>query len=222
MLRPLPAVAAALPRLRVLDLCCGAGGVSVGFHRAGFDVTGVDINPQPNYPTGPGFRFVQADALDYVADHGHTFDLVHGSWPCQRFSRATAWRGNRDNHPDLITPGRALMQATGRPWVIENVPGAPLRPDYLLCGTAFGLNIQRHRVFETSWGGGGDLLSPCWHHRQVLPFEHKGERAYADAMGCTWMTNLEARQAVPPAYSHWIATQYLTHHHSAGPGQAAA
>ncbi|WP_328829801.1 DNA cytosine methyltransferase [Streptomyces sp. NBC_00252] len=191
--------------LRLLDVCCGAGGLSMGYYLAGFDVTGVDINPQPNYP----FPFIQADGLDYTAEHGHTFDLVHGSWPCERYARVTRWRGNPDSHPDLIGPGRDVMQATGRPWVIENVPEAPLRPDYLLCGTQFGLNVRRHRVFETSWGGGGDLVAPCWHRKDLLAFEHKGERAYADAMGCTWMTNLEARKAVPPAYTQWIAAQFL-------------
>ncbi|SPE49834.1 hypothetical protein SNS2_1530 [Streptomyces netropsis] len=190
--------------LRVLDLCCGAGGLSVGYYLAGFDVTGVDINPQPSYP----FTFHQADALTFPLDG---FDLVHASWPCQRFARVTAWRGDRDRHPDLLTPGRQRLAASGIPWVIENVPEAPLRPDYLLCGSQFGLSVRRHRTFETSWGGGGDLLPPCWHHKGLLAFEHKSERAYADAMGCTWMNKTEARQAVPPAYSHWIATQYLTH-----------
>ncbi|MFJ7018460.1 class I SAM-dependent methyltransferase [Streptomyces sp. NPDC101117] len=191
--------------LRLLDVCCGAGGLSMGYYLAGFDVVGVDIAPQPNYP----FPFVQADGIDYVAQHGHAFDLVHGSWPCERYAKVTKWRGNPDDHPDLVGPGREVMQATGRPWVIENVPEAPLRPDYLLCGTQFGLSIRRHRAFETSWGGGGDLVPPCWHRKGLLAFEHKGERAYADAMGCTWMTNLEARKAVPPAYSQWLAAQYL-------------
>ncbi|AYG80133.1 hypothetical protein DWB77_02259 [Streptomyces hundungensis] len=195
--------------LRVLDLCCGAGGLSMGYYLAGFDVTGVDIAPQPNYP----FTFHQADGLDYAARHGHTFDLVHGSWPCERYATVTRWRGNPGDHPDLIGPGRQVMQATGRPWVMENVPETAaaglLRPDYLLCGTQFGLNLRRHRGFETSWGGGGDLVPPCWHRKGLLAFDHKGERAYADAMGCTWMTSLEARKAVPPAYTHWIATQYL-------------
>ncbi|MFE2584934.1 DNA cytosine methyltransferase [Streptomyces sp. NPDC059378] len=190
---------------RVLDLCCGAGGLSMGYYLAGFDVVGVDNRPQPNYP----FTFHLADGLEFYAAHGHTFDLVHGSWPCERYATVTRWRGNPDDHPDLIGPGRHVMEATGRPWVIENVPEAPLRPDYLVCGTQFGLKVRRHRVFETSWGGGGDLVPPCWHHRGLLAFEHKGERAYADAMGCTWMTNLEARKAVPPAYTHWIANQYL-------------
>ncbi|MEV5170896.1 DNA cytosine methyltransferase [Streptomyces flaveolus] len=194
--------------LRVLDLCCGAGGLSMGYYLAGFDVTGVDIAPQPNYP----FTFIQADALQYCADHGHEFDLIHGSWPCERYATVTRWRGNPENHPDLLGPGRQVMQATGRPGVIENVPETAraglLRPDYLLCGTQFGLNVRRHRVFETSWGG-GDLVPPCWHRKGLLAFEHKGERAYADAMGCTWMSNLEARKAVPPAYTQWIATQFL-------------
>jgi DNA (cytosine-5)-methyltransferase 1 len=195
--------------MRVLDLCCGAGGLSMGYYLAGFDVVGVDIRPQPNYP----FTFHQADGLEYCADHGHTFDLVHGSWPCERYATVTRWRGNPDNHPDLIGPGRQVMPAPGRPWVMENVPETAaaglLRPDYLLCGTQFGLSLRRHRAFETSWGGGGDLIPPCWHHKGLLAFEHKGERAYADAMGCTWMTNLEARKAVPPAYAQWIATQFL-------------
>jgi DNA (cytosine-5)-methyltransferase 1 len=191
--------------LRLLDVCCGAGGLSMGYYLAGFDVVGVDIVPQPNYP----FPFVQADGIDYVAQYGHTFDLVHGSWPCERYAKVTKWRGNPDDHPDLVGPGREVMQETGRPWVIENVPEAPLRPDYLLCGTQFGLSIRRHRAFETSWGGGGDLVPPCWHRKGLLAFEHKGERAYADAMGCTWMTNLEARKAVPPAYSQWLGAQYL-------------
>ncbi|MGW6248385.1 methyltransferase domain-containing protein [Streptomyces roseolus] len=194
--------------LRVLDLCCGAGGLSMGYHQAGFDVVGVDINPQPNYP----FEFHQADALTFPLDG---FDLIHASWPCERYARVTAWRGNPDHHPDLIAPGRDRLAASGIPWVIENVPETAkagiLRPDYLLCGSQFGLNVRRHRVFETSWGGGGDLLPPCWHHKGLLAFEHKGERAYADAMGCTWMSSAEARKAVPPAYTQWIATQYLTH-----------
>jgi DNA (cytosine-5)-methyltransferase 1 len=191
--------------LTVLDACCGAGGLSMGYWLAGFEVVGVDKHPMPNYP----FEFHQADAVEYVAQHGHEYDLIHASWPCQFFANVTLWRGSQSDHEDLLTPGREAMQATGRPWVIENVPEAPLRPDYLLCGSQFGLNVKRHRAFETSWTGGGDLLPPCWHHKGLLPFMHKGERAYADAMGCTWMTNLEARQAVPPAYSQWIAEQWL-------------
>jgi DNA (cytosine-5)-methyltransferase 1 len=177
----------------------------MGYARAGFEVTGVDVTPQPNYP----FTFVQADALEYCAEHGQDFDLIHGSWPCERYARVTKWRGTPEKHPDLLGPGREAMQATGRPWVIENVPEAPVRPDYLLCGSQFGLKVRRHRAIETSWGGGGELIAPCWHHDQVLPFAHSQERAYADAMGCTWMTAVEARKAIPPAYTEWIARQFL-------------
>ncbi|WP_233289056.1 DNA cytosine methyltransferase [Kitasatospora sp. MBT63] len=201
--------------LRVLDACCGAGGLSMGYHLAGFDVVGVDKEPMPSYP----FTFVQGDALDFVADHGPEFDLIHGSWPCQHFARVTAWRGNRADHPDLLTPGRKVMQATGRPYVIENLPEAPLRPDYVLCGSQFGLRVRRHRLFETSWGPCGDLLPPCWHPASLLSFEHKEERAYADAMGCTWMSAKEARQAVPPAYTELIGRHAAQH---LGAGQVVA
>ncbi|WP_445402735.1 DNA cytosine methyltransferase [Streptomyces sp. LE64] len=177
----------------------------MGYWLAGFDVVGVDIAPQPNYP----FEFVQADALEFVADRGHEFDLIHGSWPCEHYANVTRWRGRPADHPDLVPDGRRVMESTGRPWVIENVPEAPVRHDYLLCGTQFGLNVRRHRAFETSWGTTADLVPPCWHHRDLLPFAHKNERAFADAMGCTWMTNQEARKAIPPAYTHHIALQYL-------------
>lgn len=201
----------------LLDLCCGAGGLARGYANAGFTVTGIDLHPMPNYP----FTFHQADALEYLDRITRTgeierYDLVHASWPCQHFANVTQWRGSRDDHDDLLTPGKKLQQACGRPWIIENVPEAAwagaLRPDYILCGSQFGLKVRRHRVFETSWGGGGELLPPCWHPKglnKLLAFEHKGERAYADAMGCTWMSKTEARQAVPPAYSEWIGRQFL-------------
>jgi DNA (cytosine-5)-methyltransferase 1 len=203
--------------LTVLDLCCGAGGLSWGYWLAGYDVVGVDLHPMPNYP----FTFHQADALEYLAaitasGEIERYDLVHASWPCQFFANVTQWRGSQADHEDLITPGKALQQASGRPWVIENVPETVrfgvLRPDYILCGSQFGLKVRRHRVFETSWHGGGELLSPCWHPtgvNKLMAFEHKDERAYADAMGCTWMNKTEARQAVPPAYSQWIGEQFL-------------
>src|SRR5690606_11603504 len=126
--------------LSVLDLCCGAGGLSWGYCLAGFEVVGVDKHPMPNYP----FTFHQADALEYLAKvtasgEIERYAIVHASWPCQYFANVTQWRGSRDDHEDLLTPGRKLMAAAGRPSVIENVPEAPLRPDYLLCGSQFGL-----------------------------------------------------------------------------------
>lgn len=119
-------------------------------------------------------------------------------------ARVTAWRGARADHPDLLAPTLALLGRITTPWVIENVPEAPLRRDFLLCGSQFGLAVRRHRVFQTS-PRLFDLVPPCRHHR-LMPFGHKAERAYADALGCPWMTNLEARQAIPPAYTHHIGS----------------
>jgi len=116
----------------------------MGYHLAGFEVTGVDIQPQPRYP----FRFVQADALAYLADHGHEYDAFHASCPCQLYSATQRIQGR--DHPDLIGATRTALENTGRPWVIENVPGAPLRDPVLLCGAMFGLRTYRHRLFETS------------------------------------------------------------------------
>ncbi len=193
-------------RPRILDIFCGAGGCSVGYHQAGFDVVGVDLHPQPRYP----FAFVQADALEYLATADLTgLDAIHASPPCQAYAGVTAWRGNRDNHPDLVAETRRLLWLTGLPWVIENVPEAPIRPDLLLCGSQFGLAVKRHRAFETSWKA-YSLIQPC-RHRNLLPFMHKGERAYADALGCGWMTNKEGRQAIPPAYTAHVGALLADH-----------
>lgn len=188
-------------RPRLLDLYSGAGGAGMGYHLAGFEVVGVDIHHQPNYP----FEHHVADALEYVIEHGQEFDAIHVSPPCQIFANVTAWRGHQANHPNLLVPTRKALAEVGRPWVVENVVEAPLRRDLVLCGYMFGLNVRRHRVFETSWRA-LQLTAPCFHHPGLLAFEHKGERAYADAMGCTWMTNVEGRQAIPPAYTEYIGT----------------
>ena len=139
------------PRPRLLDLYCCAGGAAVGYHRAGFDVVGVDIAFQRNYP----YEFHQGDALDYVAEHGHEFDAIHASPPCQAFSKTRTLHNNE--HPDLVAPTREALQATGKPYIIENVTSAPLRPDVTLCGLMFGLKVFRHRIFET---GGWTATAP--------------------------------------------------------------
>ena len=155
--------------MRLLDLFCGAGGAAVGYHRAGFDeIVGVDIVSQPNYP----FGFVQADALEFLAEHGHEFDVIHASPPCQGYSimHNLPWLRGRD-YPRLIKPVRDLLARIERPWVIENVMGARwgcknlvnisaligyditdhgMRANYL-CGSAFGRPFYRHRLFETNW-----------------------------------------------------------------------
>ena len=119
-------------KVRGLDLFCGAGGATRGYQMAGFEMTGVDIKPQPRYA---GERFFQADALEFVAEHGRNYDFIHASPPCQHYANVTAWRGSAEDHPDLVSATRDALQATGRPWVMENVMEAPMRRDYILCGS---------------------------------------------------------------------------------------
>lgn len=151
----------------LLDLFCGAGGAAMGYHRAGFGrIVGVDIRPMPRYP----FEFVQADALEYVAEHGHEFDAIHASPPCQRYSMMRRGRWQDRKHPDLIAPTREALRATGKPYVIENVMGAAgaLIDPVMLCGTMFGLQtefgsqLRRHRLFECPWWFG--LMPQCCHN----------------------------------------------------------
>jgi len=189
-----------MSRPRLLDLFCGAGGAAMGYHRAGFDVVGVDIAPQPHYP----FEFHQADALTWPPDG---FDAIHASPPCQHYANVTGWRGSRDDHPDLLPATLDRLAGCGVPWVVENVPEAIPWADLMLCGSSFGLRVRRHRHFLTGLPIFA-LVAPCCHD-DSLPFMHKGERAYADAMGCPWMTNREAREAIPPAYTEWIGAQLL-------------
>ena len=137
-------------RPRLLDLFCGAGGASTGYSRAGFDVVGVDIKQQKNYP----FRFHQCDAFEFMLAHGKEFDVIHASPPCQAYSKISKVNGG--TYPDLVAKIRDALIATGKPYVIENVPGAPLGPSIVLCGTMFGLKtpcgteLRRHRYFECS------------------------------------------------------------------------
>ena len=198
-----------MTRPKLLDAFSCAGGAGFGYHLAGFDVTGVDIDPQPHYP----FEFIQADALKVLANRDFLagFAAVHASPPCQHKARVTAWRGSRDDHPDLLTPTLELLAAVSIPWVVENVPEAGLRADYRLCGTQFGLPVRRHRDFQRGNWSAYELMPGCQCYRNpsLLPFMHKGERAFADAMGCTWMSKEEARQAIPPAYTEYIGGHLL-------------
>lgn len=196
-----------MSRPRLLDLFCGAGGAARGYQLAGFEVVGVDVRPQPRYA---GDRFLQADVmevgLDALLRELGPLDAVHASPPCQWASRATAWRGRRADHVNLIPPTRDMLFAAGLPYIIENVQEARghLRNPLLLCGSMFGIAVERHRYFETNW--------PVWQpascaHVGLLAFDHGGtatESEYRAAMGCEWMTVHEARQAIPPAYTEWI------------------
>lgn len=201
-------------RPRLLDLYCGEGGASMGYHRAGFDVIGVDIQPQPRYP----FPLHQGDALTLLPALVEQYrpTAVAASPTCQTRCRVTDWRGNRADHPDLLTPTLEALDKLGLPYVVENVPEAAwdgtMRADYRLCGTQFGLNVRRHRVFQRGNWTGYELVPPCrcYRRKDLVPFEHKDERAFRTAMGCTWMTNLGGRQAIPPAYTDHIGRQLLT------------
>ncbi len=215
-------------RPRLLDLFCGAGGASVGYHNAGFEVIGVDINPQPNYP----FTFIRADALKvFMADFWilggmEDFDAIHASPPCQAFSLASLYHGqaNQDSHPDLVDETRLLLDATGLPYVIENVVGAPVRPDLVLCGEMFGLRVHRHRVFET--GGWFSMRPPHTKHllkgadhnchiedgyTRIVAGNYSDHDDAMDAMGIDWMTRKELSQAIPPAYTEFIGEQLLAY-----------
>lgn len=188
-------------RPRLLDLFCGAGGAAMGYHRAGFEVVGVDINPQPRYP----FEFHQADATTYLLAG---FDAIHASPLCEGFSNLNAvWQRE---YPNYIPVMRQRLQASGLPYVIENVPGAPLQRSLLLCGTMFGLQVIRHRIFESNillWSLGG-----CHHRRSGLLIfgdsTSHSETAYREAMEVSWMrARADARKAIPPAYTEWIGRQ---------------
>lgn len=194
----------------LLDLYCGAGGATKGYQQAGFYVVGVDIEPQPNYC---GDEFIQGDALKLLHSAGVGFDVIHASPPCQHFSKATYWRGAVADHPDLISATRELLQATGLPYVIENVNTAPIQPSFVLCGSMFGLRLRRHRWFETNWPPSA-LTPQCQHLPSDFSHDHgfkQSEREYADAMGCEWMTVFEAREAIPPAYTEFVGTALLAY-----------
>lgn len=199
-----------MARPLLLDLFCGAGGAAMGYHRAGFDVIGVDILPQPRYP----FTIVQADAAVPPVDLT-AFDLIHASPPCQDYSRALRHLATKERGK-MIGAVRALLATSGRPWVIENVPGADMRVDYRLCGCMFGLpRLKRERWFETSWHG-FDLRVPCLHVGPVVRCIGGGglNRSMAErrsAMGIDWMTRAEISQAIPPAYTEYIGKQLLAH-----------
>lgn len=210
---------------RLLDLFCCAGGAGVGYSRAGFEVVGVDIKPQPNYP----FQFIRADALALDRKFVASFDAVHASPPCQSYSDLAKRNRNADEWPRLIEPVRTMLARTGLPYVIENVDGSPLLNPVILCGTMFpGLRVLRHRLFEVNFV---ILVPPHSKHPKVHTFDrrksHFGKTnewkdfvqvtgggnctlaAAREAMGINWMTKTEINEAIPPAYTEFIGSQLL-------------
>lgn len=212
---------------RLLDLFCCAGGAAMGYHRAGFEVVGVDIASQPRYP----FDFIQANVLALDPMWISTFDVVHASPPCQAYSDLAARNGNADEWPRLIEPVRELLRNTGLPYIIENVEGAPLQNYIVLCGTMFEeLRVLRHRLFETNFR----IIPPPHHsHPKVHTLDkrksHYGKTnewkdyvqvtgggnssvaAASDAMGIDWMIKRELNEAIPPAYTEFVGRQVLEH-----------
>lgn len=191
----------------------------MGYRLAGFEVVGVDVEHQPNYP----FEFIQRDALAYAAERGRDFDVIHASPPCQRYCTPSRFNGNQHTYPDYVAVVRELLKFIGRPWVIENVPGAPLISPTILCGTMFGLRAYRHRLFESS-----DPITAPAHNPHTAKCSRNGvippddgyftitggrhsrawTRAAAFAMGVEWMTTTKAVcEAIPPRYTEWIGDQ---------------
>lgn len=219
----------AVSRPILVDLCCKAGGASVGYERAGFEVIGIDVDPQPRYP----FRFIRADLRDLTP--GDLLDLgavaIAASPPCKVHTALKPF--SHSHHVNLIPATRDLLFATDLPYVIENVPGAPLHDPLVLCGSTFGLGVRRHRLFEVS---GFKVDQPACRHREqdahkIYPVrryhkEHGGRRVvmssvvgvygggqglgpgevplWRRAMGIDWMVRDELSQAVPPAYTEYI------------------
>lgn len=210
--------------MRILDLFCCQGGAGMGYHQAGFEVVGIDLFPQTKYP----FGFIQDDAIQVLKSilkhghyDGHHFDAIHASPPCQAFTNAQKLMGNE--HPDLIGPTRELLEEIGKPYVIENVPGAPLNNPVELCGAMFGLGTYRHRLFETNWS-----LTPRQHPKHFARTTKMGRKPVdgemmhvvgnfsgvakaKQAMGIDWMNRDGLRESIPPAYTHFIGLQLMQH-----------
>lgn len=216
---------------RLLDLYCGAGGSAKGYLQAGFHVTGVDIIDQPNYC---GNMFFRGDAIEVLEQYGHLFDVVHASPPCQAESAPTKGTNasrntaNGRKHPRLIDPTREALDDLGLPYVIENVPGAPLRKDLMLCGEMFGLGVLQHRYFELR---GFDVEQPHhpkhrgrvrgWRHGEyfdgpyVAAYGKGGGKATVAEMqrakDIHWTdVHLELTEAIPPAYSRYVGEALMT------------
>jgi DNA (cytosine-5)-methyltransferase 1 len=224
-----------MKKYQLLDLFCGAGGAAMGYYRAGFEVVGVDIKPQPHYP----FELIEMDAFEFLERYFNggwgDFDAIHASPPCQAYSliRKSLWK--KRNHPDCISMVRGWIQSTDKPYIIENVPSSPLKNYLVLCGSSFGLvarcddgrlrQLRRHRRFESNillmglpcehngepigvYGHGGGQHKTVWNHGKNRGYMGS-IRERKTAMGIDWMNNAELSQAIPPAYTEWIGKQLI-------------
>lgn len=206
---------------RVLDLFCGAGGASMGYAKAGYEVVGMDIKHGKRYP----FEYIRRDVMTLRPEDLQGFDLIHASPPCQTYSVTKHLRvaqGKSTSKQDLLAQVRSLLVVSEIPYVIENVKGAPLIDPVQLCGSAFGLKVRRHRLFESSmklrgtnchhkeqgkpvgiYGSMRDEIPGGGHTAKTMPEAH-------NAMGIDWMIWGELVEAIPPAYTHYIGQQILS------------
>lgn len=207
----------------LLDLFCGEGGAAVGYHKAGFDIIGVDIKPQPKYP----FKFIQANALYPPIDFSK-IDAIHASPPCQHFTRYK--RSTKDiesRYENLLEPTRSLLRSIGKPFIIENVEDAPLIEPIMLCGSMFNLDVRRHRLFETNWLLMGQRCNhKVWTERKYPPANNRTNKRYTCEIGA-WRIPVEVQkaamgidkdhkvtqrgisEAIPPAYTEYIGQQLM-------------
>lgn len=210
-----------MEKLKILDLFCCAGGAGMGYSQAGFDVVGIDIEPQPKYP----FTFVQSDAIAYLKANWQKFDAIHASPPCQGYSHLTP-KDHKHKHEKLIDVLRTELIKIGLPYIIENVAGArhELVNPTMLCGSMFGLRTQRHRFFETSF----ELKAPSKCDHSEIPLlvttasKASREKRFALGMvpktvknaplayGIDWMDFKGLKEAIPPAYTKFIGEQLRT------------
>jgi SAM-dependent methyltransferase len=217
-------------QLRVLDAFCGVGGATRGYQLRGLYVVGVDIAPNPDYC---GDEFIRSDAVEFIREHGGEFDFIHTSPPCPGYSSLT--KGTNESqgwdaalgYPRLIPDVRRVLRQSGRPYVIENVQGSPVRVDALLCGASFGLRVLRHRYFEMGrWHTRAPVHKPHrgrvqgWRHGTYYDGPYRavygdggGKGSISDwqqAMGIDWTADTKSiAQAIPPAYTHWLAGHWL-------------
>lgn len=206
-------------KFKLLDLYCCGGGATLGYEQAGFEVVGIDIEPQPKYRG----TFIQADAIEYLKNNFHNFDAIHASPPCQEYSMASMqFRIRGKSYPDLISKTRAELIKTNKPFVLENVPGSPLINPIELCGAMFGLKTYRHRLFESNF-----KITPLKHPthihknakmgRKAKPEEFiqyvghfSGVKQVGEMTGLTWLGQYELAQSIPPAYTKFIGKQLLS------------
>lgn len=209
--------------VKLLDLYCGVGGASHGYYKAGFSITGIDINPQPDYP----YSFIQGDALEYLKEYGHLYDVIHTSPSCQASSALTKGTNKGRVYPDLIPATRELLATFNVPTVIENVQGSAVRRDLTLCGEMFNLGVLRHRYFEVE-----NATVPVPEHKphrgRVRGWRHgvyydgpyvavyglgggKGSvKEWQQAMGIGWTDNRKSlAEAIPPAFTEYIGQHLI-------------